>query len=128
MTKETTEKLNVHLKGDVAEKFNRIKDFLGLEQDTEAIRALITWYYKQHEKDLSGPPKTMWHLNLNDQGVIIWDPFIQQGVQITFTPKGICCTYDDKDDCKHIQFALSQPKIQDAIRKKRKEGWKLPDV
>lgn len=53
MTREKTEKLNVHLKGDVAEKFSRIKEFLGLEQDTEAIRALITWYYNQHEKELT---------------------------------------------------------------------------
>ena len=47
---EDVEKLNVHLKGDVTDKFRRIKLFLGLEQDTEVIRALITWYYNQHEK------------------------------------------------------------------------------
>ena len=128
MPKEKTEKLNVHLKGDVAEKFNRIKEFLGLEQDTEAIRTLIAWYYREHETDLSGPPKTMWHLNLNGQGVLIWDPWLQKAVQILFTPKGVRCQQDDTNNCKHIQFALSKPDIQEAIHERKKEGWKLPDV
>ncbi len=125
---ENPEKLNIILKGESADKFRRIKGYLGLENDTEVIRILLTWYYNQYEKDLSGPPKTMWHLNLNDQGVIIWDPFISKGVQINFTPKGLCCTYDERNDCKHVQFALSRPDIQNVIRQKRKEGWKLPDI
>jgi hypothetical protein len=116
------------LRGDVAEKFSRIKDFLGLEQDTEAIRSLITWYYSQHEKELSGPPKTMWHINLNLEGVLVWDPIAHQAVQIKFSPKGITCVYDDSSERKHIQFALSKPDIQEVIRQRRKEGWKLPDV
>jgi hypothetical protein len=28
----------------------------------------------------------------------------------------------------NTDFALTVPKIQDIIRKKTKEGWKLPDV
>ena len=125
---EDIEKLNVHLKGDITDKFRRIKQFLGLEQDTEVIRALITWYYNQHEKELSGPPKTMWHLNLNATGVLVWDPYLLKAVQILFKPTGIICEEDGRDDCKHIQFAISKPDIQEVIRKKRKEGWKLPDV
>ncbi len=128
MSKENAEKLNVHLKGEVADKFKRIKSHLGLEQDTEVIRNLITWYYNQNEKDLIGPPKTMWHLNLNDKGVLIYDPFIREAVQVCFSPKGIECQYDEKDDCKHIQFALSKEDIREVVRQKRKQGWKLPDV
>lgn len=125
---DKTEKLNILLKGENADKFRRIKNFLGIENDTEVIRVILTWYYHQYEKDLSGPPKTMWHLNLNEHGVIIWDPFLGEGVQILFSPKGIQCEYDEIDDCKHIQFALSQPDIQEVIQERRKEGWKLPDV
>ena len=121
-------RLNVQLKGDAADRFIRIKKFLGLENDTEAIRSLITWYYNEYEEDLSGPPKTMWHLNLNGQGVLIWDPDIHKAVQITFTPKGIRCEQDGKENCKHIQFALSKPDIQDVIRARNKEGWDLPDI
>jgi hypothetical protein len=70
----------------------------------------------------------MWHLNLNENGVIIWDPYVHAGVQIHFTPKGIQCEYDETDNCKHIHFALAQSDIQEVIRERRKEGWKLPDV
>jgi hypothetical protein len=125
---DKTEKLNILLKGDNADKFQRIKSFLGLENDTEVIRVILTWYYNQHAKDLSGPPKTMWHLNLNNQGVLIWDPELREGVEIIFAPKGIQCQYDENDDCKHIQFALSKPDIREVIRQRRKEGWKLPEV
>lgn len=125
---DKTEKLNVQLKGEVADKFKRIKALLGLEQDTEAIRALITWYYNEHQEELTGPPKSMWHLNLNAEGVLVWDPILHKAVQIRFTPKGIQCVDDEKDRCMHIQFALSKPDIQEVIRKRRKEGWKLPDV
>jgi len=111
ITTDKGEKLNVHLKGEVADKFKRIKGYLGLEQDTEVIRTLVTWYFAQHEKELSGPPKNLWHFNLNDNGVVIWDPFLHWGVQIFFTPKGIPCSIDETDDCRHIQFALCQPDI-----------------
>jgi hypothetical protein len=86
---EAVEKLNILLKGDSADKFKRIKAFLGLENDTEVIRVILTWYYNQYAKDLQGPPKTMWHLNLNDKGVLIWDPDLQEAVQVSFTQKGI---------------------------------------
>lgn len=125
---EKGEKLNVHLKGEVADRFRRIKNLLGLEQDTEVIRALITWYYNEHREELSGPPKSMWHLNLNADGVLVWDPDIHKAIQIKFTPKGICCTFDESEKCKHIQFAISKTDIQDVIRQRKKEGWKLPDV
>jgi hypothetical protein len=125
---DKTEKLNVHLKGESAEKFKRIKSYLGLEQDTEVIRALLAWYWNIHEKDLTGPPKGMWHLNLNEKGVLVWDPELSEAVQIQFKPQGILCEKDESSTCKHVQFALSKSDIQRIIRKKRKEGWKLPDV
>lgn len=121
-------KLNVHLKGEIADKFKRIKSYLGLEQDTEVIRVLVSWYYNQNQKELTGPPKTLWHINLNDVGVLIWDPEIGKAVQIHFSPKGILCEHDQADDCKHVQFALSKNDIVEVIRRRRKEGWKLPDV
>jgi len=121
-------RLNIQLKGEPADRFTRIKAFLGLENDTEVIRALISWYYNQNEKDLKGPPRTMWHLNLNVNGVLIWDPDLRAGLQVQFKPGGIRCLHCEKDDCKHIQFAISKDEIQEVIRKKRKEGWKLPDI
>ncbi len=130
MSKETEKaiRLNIQLKGENAERFERVKAFLGLENDTEVVRALIAWYYNQNQNDLIGPPKSMWHLNLNNTGVLVWDPDLRKAIQIKFTPKGIECAQCQKDDCRHIQFSLSKQDIQEVIRKKRKEGWKLPDV
>lgn len=128
MVNDSTVRLNILLKGELADRFTRIKRFLGLENDTEAIRSIISWYYRQYEKELSGPPKNMWHLNLNDQGVLIWDPDLHKAIQIIFSRKGIECQHDHKDDCKHIQFALTKEDIQEVIREKRKEGWELPKV
>lgn len=125
---DDTVRLNIQLKGEMADRFIRIKRFLGLENDTEAIRTMISWYYNLNQKELIGPPKSMWHMNLNDQGVLIWDPDTRQAVQILFSPKGIRCAVDGEDNCKHIQFALTKPDIQTVIQKRRKEGWRLPDV
>jgi hypothetical protein len=125
---DDTVRLNIQLKGEMADCFIRIKRFLGLENDTEAIRTLIRWYYNLNQKELIGPPKSMWHMNLNNQGVLIWDPDIRQAVQILFSPKGMRCAVDGEDGCKHILFALTKPDIQQVIRARKKEGWKLPDV
>jgi len=48
--------------------------------------------------------------------------------QIYFKPEGIWCDLDGNAKCEHIDFALKQQDIQEIIRKKRKEGWRLPDV
>jgi len=125
--KGKTVRLNIQLKGESADRFKRIKTFLCLENDTEVIRSMVGWYYRQHEKELIGPPKTMWHINLNQDGVLVWDPDLQKAVQILFKPKGIMCTHDQNDSCKHIQFALSQDEIREAIEKRRHQGWKLPE-
>lgn len=125
---EKTEKLNVHLKGELADKFKRIKTHLGLENDTEVIRSLITWYYYQHEKELIGPPKTMWKINANDKGVLVWDPELQAAVQIYFKQDRIVCEKCLKSDCKHIQWVVAQEDVQEIIRRKRREGWNLPEI
>jgi hypothetical protein len=121
-------RLNVNLTGENADKFKRVKADLGLQQDSEVIRALIAYYYSKNEEKLSGPPKLMWHINLSDDGVQIWDPDLQSAVNIHFRPEGIKCDYDRSDTCKHVLYALSLDSVKRVIKKKKKEGWKLPDI
>jgi hypothetical protein len=123
--KDVIVKLNVQLRGESADQFRRIKAYLNLESDTEVIRTIIQHYYKAHEKELSGPPKTMWHLNLDSNGVLIWDPDLQKAVHINFTPKGIVCQQDQTDDCRHVVFASAQEVIREVIKERQKEGWKI---
>lgn len=101
---------------------------MNLENDTEVIRTLIRLYYEENEKQLKGPPKLMWELNLSNDGVWIWDPELQRAVDIFFNREGIKCDECNLDNCKHIIFALAQEEIKKVVRKRKSEGWKLPEV
>jgi len=69
------------------------------------------------------------HFNLDEHGVKIGDKKLGlKAIQIYFKPEGIFCEYCGPSSCEHIKYALEQPDIQRIIRKKRLEGWKLPDV
>lgn len=70
----------------------------------------------------------MEQINFDENGVKILDRKLRRTVQIYFKKEGIRCEVDDSDSCEHVAFALSKKDIRDVIRKKRKEGWKLPDV
>ena len=60
--------------------------------------------------------------------LLIWDPDSQLAVKVLFGPEGILCEEDESDSCKHVHFALSQTDVQEVIRKRRREGWDLPQV
>jgi hypothetical protein len=74
------------------------------------------------------------HFNISENGVRILDRTIKNGVSngriidVYFRPEGIWCEYCQTSNCRHIRFALSIPKIQEILKKKRAEGWKLPEI
>jgi hypothetical protein len=70
----------------------------------------------------------MVRVNTSEDGVKIWDNKVRLNADITFTPAGAHCSIDETDDCDHITFALSLPEIKKIVRKRKQEGWKLPDV
>jgi len=67
-------------------------------------------------------------VNCDPNGVKIHDREIQDTVQVYFKPTGVRCGYDDSSQCSHITFALSIPAVANIIRKRRSEGWQLPDI
>lgn len=67
-------------------------------------------------------------INCDENGTKILDRELGEVVQVYFKPQGILCENCQTNHCTHIAFALSQPNIQTQIRKKRKEGWQLPEV
>lgn len=67
-------------------------------------------------------------VNHGDNGVKVRDSKLGRVADIQITPKGIYCPVCDASYCEHVRFALEQPDIIEIISKKRKEGWKLPDV
>jgi hypothetical protein len=45
-------KIYVRLDGEMSERFSRIKEHLGLKNNTEVLRRLITLYWRAHQEEL----------------------------------------------------------------------------
>lgn len=67
-------------------------------------------------------------INQDVNGVKVLDRKIHRVAEIYFKPQGVFCVICGQDKCEHLEFALSQPKVQNIIAKRRKEGWKLPET
>jgi len=67
-------------------------------------------------------------VNFDENGVKVLDRDLHEVVQVYLKPEGIFCEACEKNDCEHIIFALSIHEIKKEIKKKRLEGWKLPEV
>jgi hypothetical protein len=70
--------------------------------------------------------KGMRFLAIDCNIIKVYDPVINWAVNIEVTPKGFRCSRCDTDDCNHVEFALEQTNVQNAVRKMRKQGWNLP--
>ncbi|RLC69485.1 MAG: hypothetical protein DRI26_09015 [Chloroflexi bacterium] len=82
---------------------------------TAAVRRMIEQYGPRLE-----------HFNLNENGVMVLDRELKPPpgriLQVYFRPEGVWCEYCESDRCRHVEFALSLPKVQEILRKK---GWKV---
>ena len=123
--KKESKQVAVSLAGDVKKRFNAIKDYYGLEKNADLIRLLIT--LKHEELGLTADLPRFEQINSDENGVKILDRQLRK-VDVHFKPSGVTCTHDQTSDCEHVHFALAQRDVQKIIRKKQKEGWKLPDV
>jgi len=114
---DNEEELRIYLRaeGETAKHFSRIKEHLGLKNDTEVIRSLINWYYREHEEDLQ--PKLK-HFNLNPGGVLVHDRDLNSIVHVYFKPDRIICEHCGVNGCRHVEFALSLPEVQEILRKR----------
>ena len=86
---------------------------------SEALRELLNQY---------GTDKHFQMLNRTSDGVKVRDVRLGQVADIKITPEGIYCPICDASNCEHIRFAIDQPEVKNLILRKRKEGWKLPDI
>ena len=90
----------------------------------EALRDLLAHYQKTEQQEL---PRFE-HFNKGPNGVRITDRKQHRIADINFKPEQIFCELCQNNTCEHIDFALTVPEIQKIIQKRRKEGWKLPDI
>jgi len=117
----SSDELRVYLRaeGILAERFYQIKNHLGVKNDTEVLRMLINWYWKEHREEVQ--PKFK-HFNLNEDGVVVLDVENDLLIQVYFRPEGVYCEQCKSHNCPHIRFALSLPKVQKILSEK---GWKI---
>lgn len=83
----------------------------------EAIRHLLQQY----------PPKPLLeHFNMNEDGVLILDRTLHPNriIEVYFKPDGASCELCESSRCRHVEFALSIPRVQEILRKK---GWKMAE-
>jgi len=121
------------------------KDFRGVSLKRELVEQIETFIiefpqYKSiadfvHEavrlrmEQIRGSQKPRFEqFNYDENGVKIIDRELHDLVQVFIKPDGITCSYHKAHDCAHIDFALSIPEVRKILEKKRKEGWKLPEV
>lgn len=93
--------------------------------NTELVRILITEDFDKRGGKLEEP---LVQINSDENGVLIHDKKLRKAVHVTFSPKGVKCDHHLTDNCEHATFALSIPAVQEIIRKRKKEGWELPEV
>ena len=67
-------------------------------------------------------------LNVDENGTKVIDREIHAIAQIYLKPESIWCDICERHNCVHIRYALNDTEIQKIIRKRRREGWKLPEV
>jgi hypothetical protein len=60
--------------------------------------------------------------NAKEMGPLLYDRNLKKTVQIRITPHGLECLECKLTDCRHIKFALTNPKTQKLIQETRKEG------
>jgi hypothetical protein len=113
---------------------NAIEKFLGTEKAremgflhitdvaTEAVREFLIsqGYYPI--------PDRFEIINHDEKGVKVFDLQLRRVADVYFKPEGIWCDLCKEKSCEHIDFAVAQDDVQVIIRRKRKEGWKLPEV
>jgi len=110
LSAEQIEAVEIFIKENPEQNYTSIADFIG-----DAVRRRLE-------------EKRFEIFNHDANGVKVTDRKLRRIAQIYFKPEGIWCDLDGNAKCEHIDFVLRQPDIQENIRKKKNEGWKLPDV
>jgi hypothetical protein len=89
---------------------------------TEAVREFLKsyGYYPLEER--------FQIINHDANGVKVFDLQKRMVADVYIKPKGIWCLLCMKDSCEHIDFILQNSDIQTLIKKKRMEGWNLPEI
>jgi hypothetical protein len=127
---EKPEYKSISIKEEFAEsieEFIREHPTLGYRSIAQFLEDSARRRLEELKSQIKIPPRFE-QVNLDDNGTKILDRQIKEIVQIYIKPNGIVCSLDLVGNCEHVCFALTQNNVKEAIRKHKREGWKLPDV
>lgn len=121
--------LRANLKGATLRRFLQLKAYYGLDADTELIRVLINEEYRRRKEQLSSFEELdlgsrFEHFNVYMDHVTIWDRKVNRLIDVHFRDGHAYCDYDEAEDCEHIRFALSLPKVVEMLRE---ADWVIKD-
>ena len=118
--KERVEYRLLKIPKDLAEEVDKVLGTYGYRSRTEFVKDAIRRLLKEYEPSL--PP--LKHFNLNEDGVLILDRTLDPPrgriIQVFFKPDGPECELCETKRCRHIEFALTIPEVQEILREK---GW-----
>jgi|YelNatPaOPRAMG01_1025707.scaffolds.fasta_scaffold151075_2 hypothetical protein len=66
-------------------------------------------------------------INHDEKGVKIHDRQLHRVADVYIRPEGVWCDLCKTKQCEHITFALTHKEMQPYLKKKREEGWNLPE-
>jgi hypothetical protein len=127
--KTGSDHITIKLPKELVEEMDRLIGALGFrsrgEIAKEAIRQLLS-----HYKESLAPPAlpSLEHFNISEHGVRVLDRTLGNGVSkgriidVYFKPDKILCEYCQTDNCRHVEFALSIPKVRKILIEK---GWPI---
>jgi hypothetical protein len=127
--KAGSDHITIKLPKELVEEMDRLIGALGFrsrgEIAKEAIRQLLS-----HYKESLAPPAlpSLEHFNISEHGVRVLDRTLGNGVSkgriidVYFKPDKILCEYCRTDNCRHVEFALSIPKVRKILIEK---GWPI---
>ena len=118
----------VRLPEDLTDEMDKLIGKHGFRSRAEIAKQAIRTLLREYQGKESALPTRFGHYNISDFGARITDSKSELMADIYFKPEGVWCDLDQTNDCEHIDYALTVPKIQKIIRQHKKEGWKLPDV
>jgi len=119
MSKKVLVRIRLDLSGTEADRFLSVKRHLGVKNDTEVVRVLVNRYWRSNKEELQ---PSLQHFNLDEHGVLVLDRALKPPriIEVFFKPDGtVECELCESKKCRHIQFALSIPKVAEIFERRQ---------
>ena len=91
---------------------------LGYRFKSDIVNEAIREFFKTHNLEEYLDEQTRFqHFNIYDDHVTMWDK-VEKLLDVYFRNSRPYCTHHEQHECEHITFALSIPKVREALKQK----------